>query len=75
MRRPATSVHSRDSVGRQLDVRQYKQGTLVIDIIDAKRRELVWRGAISGEIEKRGPSDEQLNEALGKVFANFPPAS
>lgn len=58
--------------GRQWDVRDYQQGTLVIDVVDAKRMALVWRGTASGEMNGRDPSAEKLAKAVHKMFAAFP---
>ena len=59
--------------GRNVSVRQYQQGTLVVDLVDAKRKELVWRGTASGEVDKPDPSGEALDKTLSKMFESFPP--
>ena len=59
-------------VGRQLDVREYKQGTLVIDVVDAKRMSLVWRGTASGEVSGTDIPAEKLGKAVQKMFVRFP---
>src|SRR5262245_17587913 len=52
----------------------YTVGTLVVDVFDAKSKKLMWRGDAEDEIkntvEKR---EKQLNKALSKLFAYFPP--
>jgi Domain of unknown function (DUF4136) len=53
-------------------------GTLVVDVIDARRRVLVWRGMASGDIkpnDKPEQRDKKLAKALEKVFRNYPPKS
>ena len=60
--------------GRSGDVRvqRYTEGALVVDIVDAKKKELVWRGSAQGAVNpNKGP--EQLNEAVAKLFEEFPP--
>ena len=57
---------------RRWDVRQYREGTLVVDVVDARTRVLVWRGAASGEVTAPG-SGERLEQAVQKMFARFPP--
>jgi hypothetical protein len=57
-------------------VRYYDQGTLLIDVVDAQAKELVWRG--TGEAEVRPdmrPEDRErrLNEAIAKILERFPP--
>jgi len=63
--------------GRQVDVYQYTQGTLVLDIIDAEAKTLVWRGTATGTMDgaQRSPEEMQnrINEVIGKVMSNFPP--
>jgi hypothetical protein len=57
-------------------VRDILVGTLVIDIADAKKSELAWRGMGVREVntqanpEKR---DKSINEAAKKIFKNYPP--
>ena len=57
-------------------VRDILQGTLVIDIADAKKGQLAWRGMGVKEVntqanpEKR---DKSINKAVEKIFKNYPP--
>lgn len=54
-------------------VRTYTEGTLIVDLIDASTKRLVWRAYTSGEMTK--PGDPALvNEAMAKAFQDFPPA-
>jgi hypothetical protein len=50
-------------------------GTLVLDFVDAKSKELVWRGEAKGVLEISTPEkmDALVNEVVKKVLANFPP--
>lgn len=57
-------------------VSYYTQGKLVIDLIDAKTKELVWRGIAN----RRVPSfktpverDAYIRETVAAIFKNFPP--
>jgi hypothetical protein len=51
-------------------------GSLVIDVVDARTRTIVWRGMASKDIdvdasaEKR---DKNINKAAEKLFKNYPP--
>jgi hypothetical protein len=60
-----------------VDVYQYKEGTLIVDLIDTRSKQLVWRGEATKTLEEK-PSPEQmdrnLREVVGKMFANYPPA-
>jgi hypothetical protein len=52
-------------------------GTLIVDIVDARTRTIVWRGTARREVsnttsaEKR---DKNINQAAEKMFRHFPPA-
>ncbi len=52
-------------------------GSMIIDLVDVRTKELVWRGTASAELET-GVSNEHREENLRKVlaglFANYPPA-
>lgn len=51
------------------------QGTLYIDLIDAKKKELIWQGEGVGTItENRREKENQINEFVAKILAQFPPA-
>ncbi|MGH9365491.1 MAG: DUF4136 domain-containing protein [Thermoanaerobaculia bacterium] len=47
-----------------------------MDLADAKQKELVWRGMASDTLNpEKSPEDKQkaLQEALDKMFENYPP--
>lgn len=57
-------------------VRDILVGTLVIDMADAKKNQLVWRGMGVKEVNtqaKPEKRDKSINEAVKKIFKNFPP--
>jgi hypothetical protein len=50
------------------------QGTLYIDLIDAKKKELIWEGEGIGVLtENRREKEKQINEFVAKILAQFPP--
>ena len=55
---------------------QYEAGTLVIDVIDARTNRLIWRGwaqgAVSGMLANQDTMARQINEAVARMFAEFP---
>ncbi len=61
---------------RDISVRQYTEGTLILDFVDAKSKEMLWRGVASGAVDP-GATPEQrtkrINEAVAKLLAKFPP--
>ncbi|MCJ7483083.1 MAG: DUF4136 domain-containing protein [Thermodesulfovibrionales bacterium] len=57
---------------RGVDTYEYEVGTLVLDFVDAKKKELVWRGTASGVIDP-GKTAEQIDGIIAKLLDNFPP--
>jgi len=55
------------------EVRSYKQGTLVLDIIDARTHKLMWTGVLEREVRSVNPSGKQIQKTLKKLLKNFPP--
>ena len=56
--------------------RPWTQGTLVIDIVDGTKNELVYRATGQAEVDKDlSPQERQirLNEVVAKMLAGFPP--
>jgi hypothetical protein len=57
-------------------VRDILIGTLVIDIADAKKGELAWRGIGQKEVDttaKPEKRDKSITKAVDKIFKNYPP--
>jgi Domain of unknown function (DUF4136) len=51
-------------------------GTLVVDLLDAGSKNIVWRGLASGELDpaaKPEKREKNLNKATQKLFKNYPP--
>jgi hypothetical protein len=62
-------------IRNQMDVYQYREGTLIIDLMDANNNNLIWRGwgtAIldNGDIDL---TEEKINHAVYKILKEFPP--
>lgn len=54
-------------------VRNYTEGTLVLDLVDRARNELVWRAYIVGRLSRERETMYQLaDEALGRAFQALP---
>ncbi len=68
-----------DGVGwTETRVRQIDEGTLVIDLIDASRRRLAWRGTGTRRISRDPPAERvtrRVNEAVDEILGQFPPRS
>jgi len=59
-------------------VNEWDKGTLLIDVIDAKKNELIWRGSAQAELRKhQDPSEGQevLNDVVARILRDFPPGS
>ena len=58
-------------------VYQYKVGTLVIDIIDARQKRLVWRGSgerTLDEVKTPEKRTEIINATVNEILGRFPPS-
>jgi hypothetical protein len=55
-------------------VREYHQGTLLIDIVDAQRKQLVWEAAGTGRLKKplTEDIDARASKAVALLFARYP---
>ena len=59
-----------------IDVSQYDEGTLIIDVIDMNKKELVWRGTGTGALNPNATVEERtanINNAVAQILAQFPP--
>jgi len=54
----------------------YRLGSVVVDIFDAKTKEAIWHGHATGVLSGKAPENAQINEqAVAKMFASFPPGT
>jgi hypothetical protein len=52
-------------------------GTLIVDMVDADTRTIVWRGTATKEIDPKAKPeqrDKNINRAAAKLLKNYPPA-
>jgi len=60
-------------------VREYDEGSLIIDVMDAKRQKVVWRGVASGRLRDTSGTQDPVElqarvyEVVDEVLASFPP--
>lgn len=55
---------------------QYDEGTLAIDVIDARQRKLVWRGFGTGRLREQPKPEEareRVDRAVAEILEQFPP--
>jgi Domain of unknown function (DUF4136) len=71
--RSSPGVGYRPWSGR-LDSVEYRKGTLRIDLVDARRRALVWQGVAEGRIDPASLSQPGpgLDAVVAQLFAGFP---
>ncbi len=56
----------------------YTNGTLIIGLFDAKTEEVLWHGSGTAKLhEDQSPAEraENINNAVAKILAKFPPSS
>jgi Domain of unknown function (DUF4136) len=54
----------------------YKVGTLVVDLFDAKTKQLIWRGTSSDTLSNNSDKNiKNLDKGADKMFKHFPPGS
>ncbi len=57
-------------------IRQYEEGTLLLDFVDAKSNQLIWRGSAKADLDSATTPEKReriINEAVEKILENFPP--
>nr|WP_294774174.1 DUF4136 domain-containing protein [uncultured Flavobacterium sp.] len=60
--------------GGNTTVSRHTEGTLYIDIIDAKKKELIWQGEGEGVLTKdTNKKDEVIKEFVTKILEQYPP--
>jgi Domain of unknown function (DUF4136) len=62
--------------GGRVEVTYYEEGTLVIDIVDAKEKQLVWRGTGTGivkQYQKPEKMQKDIDQDVVRILADFPP--
>jgi hypothetical protein len=53
-------------------VTEYTEGTLILDIIDRRSDELVWRGSVSGDVENVSTLKKQIEKAIKAIMKKYP---
>jgi hypothetical protein len=87
---PQLLVHYHASVGQRIDLTErepweacaeckpfiYDAGTLMIDLVDARTNDLLWRGwsqsNIDGIVDNQRSLEEQIDETVAKIFERLP---
>lgn len=70
----ASRTHE-NGVREDVEIVTYDEGTLVIDMVDARDGRLVWRGwavdSVEGILDSQDRMKQKVNEAVAKLLANF----
>ena len=57
----------------QTYVRDYEETTMIIDILDAKTKELIWQGWVIGEMNYTSEDwNRQIQASIARAFKDFP---
>lgn len=58
----------------ETQVNRYTEGTLTVDLVDARRNRMVWTGAAIGRVVKRTPQEKmaEVDQAIASIFADYP---
>ena len=68
-----TSHRGHGDFSTRYDTYEYTEGTLIIDIRNAKTNKLVWQGVGMGVIDRSPKNREQrLSKVIAKIFRDFP---
>lgn len=60
----------------ETNTKEYKVGTLIVDVIDRITNQLVWRGAKEGRLKKHQTPEKRessINTTISEILSNFPP--
>ena len=53
---------------------EYREGTLILDLVEPAQKQLVWRATIVGTLQDSNQDNVELgNKAIAKAFESYPP--
>ena len=61
--------------GRPMLIDQYKDGTVIIDLVDAKDNQLIWRGWGQMEVDEANISAPEINKIVTNILEKYPPGA
>lgn len=62
--------------GSDIYVRQYTEGSFMLDVIDPASQQLIWRGVAARRLQGSGTPQERdlfISEVVSAILADFPP--
>lgn len=61
-------------MGGMASVSRHTEGTLFIDLIDAKKKELIWQGEGQGILtQNSGDKEKRISEFVSEILQQYPP--
>ena len=54
-------------------VTNYKAGTVIIDFVDVRRKELAWRGQGQAQVDKQTISEPEVYRIVNSILGTYPP--
>jgi hypothetical protein len=71
---PAAGRFGHRGWSNSVESAEYRQGTLAIDLVDAKRNALVWRAVAEGRLDAKAMEQPgaTIDAVVGELFARFP---
>jgi hypothetical protein len=60
--------------GTEVTTRRYNVGTLVMDVVDKEKRQVVYQGGVEGVVTKEMLQNREaaINAAVGHIFSKYP---
>ena len=55
-------------------VDRYKEGSIIVDFIDARTKDMVWRGVAQDALRKGDSRAEYVDECMKQLFKEYPPS-
>lgn len=68
----------RAGVSTHTTVTEYQEGTLLIDVIEPKSKQLIWRGSGQARIRRSSTPEqreERIDQAVAQILESFPPGA
>lgn len=70
--RDKTDIETWGAFGRQVDVRQYTEGQLSVDVFDTKTSRPLWHGRATETVNPKKLDPAKVDRAVSDVMARFP---
>ncbi|GGG37435.1 DUF4136 domain-containing protein [Hymenobacter glacieicola] len=54
---------------------EYKAGTVILDFVDARRKELAWRGQGQAQVDNQTISETEVQRIVTSILGTYPPGA